>query len=400
MTIAIILWIILFFVLILIHELWHFLAAKKSWVKVLEFGFGIPPKLFKIYTDKSGTEYTINLIPLWGFVRLKWESPENEEEFYAPDSFMWVSIRKQLTILLAWITMNLFFAWILFTTIFTVWITPMQILPKNALPIETHSYLLPTEEFLQEKWFVQWKEIAVPVEVLDIAPGLAQNSGILSGDVLLQINGENLDTTNIWDLLKKNYWKNFDLNIQRGDQQITKSITCPMDNCLLNIQHSWSGDIQINPIKFDFVTSMWIAVVEMKEQTILTYNLLGTLLSNLFSGNKERIKSSMDKMSGPIWAVKVWEIILQYFGVWHYISFAAMISLALWIFNILPIPALDGWRTLSIIIQKLFKLKPDKYFTFENYVNSIFFILLMWFGIYVMLLDLHRFWNVNIPRIG
>jgi regulator of sigma E protease len=50
--------------LVIIHELGHFWAAKKSGVKVLEFGIGIPPKLFTYHTDKSGTEYTINLIPL------------------------------------------------------------------------------------------------------------------------------------------------------------------------------------------------------------------------------------------------------------------------------------------------------------------------------------------------
>jgi regulator of sigma E protease len=50
--------------LVVIHELGHFIAAKKSGVKVLEFGIGIPPKAFKLWTDKSGTEYTVNRIPL------------------------------------------------------------------------------------------------------------------------------------------------------------------------------------------------------------------------------------------------------------------------------------------------------------------------------------------------
>ncbi len=396
----IIIWILLFVVLILIHELGHFIAAKKAWVKVLEFGFGIPPRAFKFYTDKSWTEYTINWIPLWWFVRLKWESPENEEEFNAPDSFMWVNIWKKLTILLAWISMNLVFAWILFTIIFTIWIKPMQLLPKNALPVETHSYLMPTEEFLTQQWFLTGKSIAVPLEVIDVSPnGLAAKNDILSWDIFLTINNNPVDSLNIWTLLKDNYGKSFDLKIQRWDQQIDKNITCPPDSCLLNIIHSWSGDTQMIPIKFDFVTAMWVSVIEMKEETVLTYHLLWALFSNLVSMNKQRIQSSMEKMSGPIWAVKVGEIILQYFGFLHYLSFAAMISLALWIFNVLPIPALDWWRTLWILIQKIFRLKPEKYFTFENYVNMIFFILLMWFGIYVMLLDLQRFWNVSIPWI-
>lgn len=68
---AIVLGIIMFMVLVIFHELGHFITAKKSGVKVLEFGIGMPPKVCKIRTDKSGTEYTLNLIPLGGFVRLK-----------------------------------------------------------------------------------------------------------------------------------------------------------------------------------------------------------------------------------------------------------------------------------------------------------------------------------------
>lgn len=57
--------------LVIIHELGHFFAAKKSGVQVLEFGIGIPPKVMTLWTDKSGTEYTLNALPLGGFVRMK-----------------------------------------------------------------------------------------------------------------------------------------------------------------------------------------------------------------------------------------------------------------------------------------------------------------------------------------
>ena len=63
--------ILLFFALVLIHEFGHFIAAKKSGVKVLEFGIGIPPKVCTLFKDKSGTRYTLNALPFGGFVRLK-----------------------------------------------------------------------------------------------------------------------------------------------------------------------------------------------------------------------------------------------------------------------------------------------------------------------------------------
>jgi len=78
----------MFMSLVLVHELGHFIVAKKSGVKVLEFGIGIPPKVCRLRTDKSGTDYTLNLIPLGGFVRLKGEDPKDEADFNAKDSFI------------------------------------------------------------------------------------------------------------------------------------------------------------------------------------------------------------------------------------------------------------------------------------------------------------------------
>ena len=83
-----------------------------------------------------------------------------------------------------------------------------------------------------------------------------------------------------------------------------------------------------------------------------------------------------------------------------YIAFAGMISLALAVFNILPIPALDGGRALSVCIQVLGRFKPSAYFAVEQYINLVFFILLMAMGIFIILQDLQRFWGVSLPRWG
>jgi regulator of sigma E protease len=77
-----------------------------------------------------------------------------------------------------------------------------------------------------------------------------------------------------------------------------------------------------------------------------------------------------------------------------------MISLALAIFNILPIPALDWGRFLWVLIQWIGKIKPEKYFNIEWYINLVFFVLLMGLGIYILLKDLVRFRDISIPFIG
>ncbi|MEI8091486.1 MAG: site-2 protease family protein [bacterium] len=83
-----------------------------------------------------------------------------------------------------------------------------------------------------------------------------------------------------------------------------------------------------------------------------------------------------------------------------YLGFAGLISLALAIFNIIPLPALDGGRLLGVLIQGIGKLKPEKYFTIENYINVVFFVLLMGLGVYIILTDLIRFWGVKIPFLS
>ena len=78
-----------------------------------------------------------------------------------------------------------------------------------------------------------------------------------------------------------------------------------------------------------------------------------------------------------------------------------MISFALAIFNILPIPALDGGRWLGVIIQSLFFRKNvEKYFNIEGYINFVFFVLLMALGVYIIFKDLVVAWGVKIPFIG
>ena len=91
----------MFMCLVLIHELGHFMVAKKNGVKVLEFGIGIPPKVCRLRTGKDGTEYTLNLLPLGGFVRLKGEDPKDEQDFNAKDSFIKAKLRRKIWILIA-----------------------------------------------------------------------------------------------------------------------------------------------------------------------------------------------------------------------------------------------------------------------------------------------------------
>jgi regulator of sigma E protease len=94
------------------------------------------------------------------------------------------------------------------------------------------------------------------------------------------------------------------------------------------------------------------------------------------------------------------EIFYQIGGRIAYLAFAGIISLALAIFNVLPIPALDGGRGIGILLQALFRIKPEKYFMYEGYVNAFFFYLLLVLGIVIIVKDLVVIWGVPIPFLS
>ena len=398
---AIVLGIIMFMLLVIIHEIGHFIAAKKSGVKVEEFGIGVPPKVMTLRKDKSGTKYTLNLIPLWGFVRLKGEDPENPETFRAKDSFIKAKLWKKIIILLAGISMNAIAAWLIFTTIFTLGTKPIQIVPDNMVKGNIQSFLTPTKYFLYKQWLITG-DIEKDVVIEDIyADWLADHAGIQSGDTILLINDIKVNTRNIEKTLKDHIGTTFDFTYRHGWQIITKSVTCPQDNCILGIMYISSiNPANIKEIKFPLMTAMKYGVKEVRAQTKMTFWFLGTFGKSLITLKRTNIQESLNKMTWPAGAVKIWEMILNTGGWKVYLGFAGMISLALAIFNILPIPALDGGRLLGVFIQRIGRLKEEKYFNIEWYINLAFFILLMGLGIYILLQDLVRMWGINIPFIG
>ena len=387
-AIAIIAWILMFMILVILHELWHFTAARKSGVKVLEFGIWIPPRICKLWKDKKWTEYTANAIPLGWFCSLKWEDPKNTEEFNAPDSFMSAKFWKKIIILLWWVTANFLVAWVLFTIIFTAWTQPLSILPENSIKSESHSLLMPTYSYLQELWFLEWEEIDAPLIVTSTISGyLVDDLWIQEWDEIVSVNWLAVNSRNLWQTLKDSIWKEINVQYNRDWELLQWNATCPEDSCILWITYASSQSLQLQSIKYPLHKAMWMWLKEIWAEWKLTFSSLWTVLKKAFSSDRVQRQDSLNSLSGPVWIIVILKELL-YSGDWTiFLAFAWMISLALAIFNILPIPALDGWRTLSVIIQKVFRLKKEKYFTVEWYVNTVFFIILMWLWILIIYND-------------
>ncbi len=377
--------------LVVIHELWHFFAAKKSWVHVHEFGVGIPPKVTKLWKDKKGTEYTINWIPLWWFVRLKGEDPSDPETFFAKDSFITTSLPKKIFILLGWVVINALFAWLAFSTAFFIGTKPITIIPDWALLSQSRSYLMPSMSFLVEQWLVQqdtthqsWVHIWVVMTWW-----LAESLWIIAWSRLLTINGQEVTELSIWKALDDARGGQLLLEVMVPESWEIMTITwdCPVESCLLWVWISWS-DITISPIRMWLWEAMVWWLHEMYAQASITLSALWTLWNNLLSFDRERISWSVDALSWPVWIVAFWQqLFYNQWWLW-YLWFSWIISLALALFNILPIPALDGWRIVSVLIQALWRFSPSKYFVIENYINVFFFVLLMLLWLFIIYKDI------------
>jgi len=384
----VIIWILSFLLLVIFHELWHFVFSKLFWVKIYEFWIWIPPKIKTLYKDKWWTEYTLNLFPLWWFVRPKWEDIKNIKDITDEDSFHSKHFLKKLVILLWGVFVNLLISFIIFTIAFLHWIKPIFIIPDSSNNFSAESYLFPTNSFAQKVWYISQNnnnEILKVNWIIKTNKTLTSQIPIKTWDIILSINWKLINTTNISKILKKNLWKKVNIKISRSWEYITYTWYCPSDWCLLWVFYNSNRKIQT--VSMDIINAIKSAIYEIKAETILTFEWLELLYKKLI---KWKTKDAVNSISWPVWAIAIWKYILQIW-IWEYIAFIGSISLALAIFNVLPIPALDWWRIITTAIMHLFKINPTKYLLIENYITIVFFTLLMSLWVYIMYLDFIRF---------
>ena len=393
----IILWILTFVILVILHEFWHFTAAKKSWVQVKEFWLWLPPKITTLWKDKSWTEYTLNRIPLWWFVQLKWEDWTNSEENKAPDSFVKAKLRKKLIIVLAWVAMNILTAWVIFTISFSIWMQPMSVLPEGYMWIYSESYITPTVTFLEKQWFISWDIVDWDIIVTQVLEdSIAENLWLQTWSTIksinwIEISQKNLTTT-LEEISNKENNKITYILSWETEEKIWE-FNC-WEDCKLGIVYSTTPwNFEVKTIKFP----LWKAMIVALHEIYAEWNLTMDNLKRIWWLFKHwEAKEAISSLSWPVAIVKVWQVLFENLWFLSFLGFAGMISVALAIMNVLPIPALDWWRFRTLIIQKVFRIKEEKFSQVEWYVNRVFFRFLMLIGIVIIIKDL-TFWWIHIP---
>lgn len=410
----IILWILAFIVLVVLHEFWHFTAAKKSWVKVKEFWLWLPsiilsfllekrfriklpPRITTLWKDKSWTEYTLNWIPLGWFVQLKWEDWADNEENSDPDSFIKAKMWKKLIIVLAWVIMNSITAWVLFTISFTAGMKPMWVLPDWYLWLYSESYVSPSVSFLQKQWFISWEVVDWDIIVTSVIWWwVADKLWFQTWTVIKSINWIEISQKNLAEILWSisNTTGNVIAYSFSWDTAVNQAEFDCWEDCKLWIVYNTTAwDFEVLEIKYPFHKAMLAAFHEMKAEWDFTMDNLARIWSLIVNW---KWTQAINSLSWPVAIVKVWQVMFENLWFVSFLAFVWMISMALAIMNVLPLPALDWWRFWAIIIQKVLRIKEEKFSIVEWYVNSVFLILLLIIWVLIMIKDT-TFWWVNIP---
>jgi len=370
--------------LVVIHEFGHLLAAKALGVKVLEFGIGFPPRVKGLVWRKGETEYTINWLPIGGFCRML-----GEEDPTDPRSLAAAPRWKRLTVLFAGVFMNLVLAVFLFSVGFMV--------PRT-------------------------RDLSM-AQVTDVASGspAAQASitgtmrdgnqpaqGLQAGDLVLNVEGRDIkNTSELVYANRLNLGKTQTWIISRGGSTLTAEVYArwhpPADQGPTGVRvgpPSICSDVDANgnptgcQLRYPFTERVWYmpwqafpkGIGELVDTVILSKNEIQVRIGG---GGGAATAGDGPAFTGPVGIATTTGDLIHQDGWRPLIEFAALLSLNLGIFNVLPLPMLDGGRIFFVLIEIVRggrRISPEK----EAMVHLTGFALLMASVLVVTYFDIAR----------
>lgn len=330
--------------LVTLHELGHFLVAKKFGVKVEEFGIGIPPK---ICSKKFGeTVFSLNLLPIGAFVNIYGENEAIKDERSFSEKTIW----QRALILLGGVVAFWIVAYFLLIAIAMIG-TPIAISDDAVSP---NSKIL----------------------VLDVEEDYpAQKTGIMSGDILLEFKSEEESVSlrkvsDVKDFLEENKGREFLATIDRNGSKHEISISSENEAGIIGVflerietkRYSWYQA----PVQAGIMTGVITANVVY---------FLGSTVKNAIVGKP--LPPGV-RVAGPVGIVKDFFAGAIERGLVDYLQVMVMVSISLAVFNLIPIPALDGGRLLFLLIEKI-KGSPVNQKLEQSLVMASFLILIGFF---------------------
>lgn len=351
---TIIAFIVIFSVLILVHEWGHFKMARRAGIKVEEFGIGLPPRAKALYTDKKGTVYSLNWIPFGGYVRMYGEDSGDPKILKNKDSFASKSLPQRAAVIVAGVVMNFILAWALITVGFSIGMKPFLVTQEDiAVQIEAGN--------------IKTRPALYVHEIVTDSP--AQTGGIEAGDAIIGLNGraELPEAETLGESLKKGVAN--ELTLWRGGKERTVTVV-PNQAGQIGVSISAERMItEVGKVRYPFYQAPFKALGEVGRLSILTVKMMGNVVVNLVS--KFTVPEGV---AGPVGIARMTHTFVRE-GLMALLQFTALISISLGVINIMPFPALDGGRLLFIIFEIILRRRPSP--KWEGAVHTIGFGLLM-----------------------
>lgn len=348
---SIIIFIVILLILVIVHEFGHFIVAKKSGIRVDEFAFGFPPRLFSV--KKGETTYSFNAVPFGGYVKIFGENPD-EESTNGPDkarSFIHKPKRIQAAVLFAGVFFNILLAWLLLSIGFmSGQPTSVSDNPLVKNPALTVTGVRPDSPALQ--------------------------AGFEVGDKILSIQEKDMPLSELKDPSPETL-RNF--IVGHGNDTLLVTVLRAKENKILSVVPEVVSESSYPTIgvALDMVGTLKLplhkALIEGAQLaasiTWGTIKSFGMLIAGAFTG-----KASINDVTGPVGIVGVVGDAAR-FGFVYLLSFTALISINLAVINLVPFPALDGGRLLFLLIEKIkgSRISPK----IANTANAIGFALLI-----------------------
>ena len=329
-------------ILILIHELGHFLLAKRFGLFVGDFGLGLPPRA---WGKKIGeTMYSINWLPFGGYVKIAGEDGDDEVDKKVPHDRIFYNIApwKRFLILVGGVGVNFLFGWMLLSIVFMIGVKPGVFIsqvqeggPASVAGLQKNDRLV---EFTKSDEFVSYAKIH-------------------AGEAIT-------------------------LRVARGDGEIELQMTPRKDPP--------AGQGPLGVVLGEAMGRQQLGLIAAAKEGFIesidivkgTFKGISSLIGATFVG-----KGSLEGVAGPIGIVKI-TVDASEAGFIYVLSLMALISINLAAFNILPFPALDGGRVLFLIIEKIKGSPLPK--KFEQYANGIGLLLLLGLILVVSVKDVIR----------